>query len=1087
MTDVSIVTLLFTDLVGSTAQLERLGDDAAEQLRRTHFRLLRDAVAMHGGQEVKNLGDGLMVVFPSAVDAVGCAVAMQQAVHRHNERQAEHRLAVRVGLHVGEPIRDEADYFGKPVVIAKRLCDCAQGSQIVASDLVHSLVGTRGDYTFRDLGPLTLKGITEPHPACEVVWGPAEAPRVPLPPWLTAAEWTAFVGRTEDMARLRDAWDGVRAGQRRMVFVAGEPGIGKTRLALEFARAVHADGATVLFGRSSEETLIPYQPFVEGLQHYITACPLQVLWAQVGRHSGELNRLVPELAERVPDLPPPVRGDPEGERYRLFEAVAALLASAGKVAPVLVVLDDLHWADKPTLLLLKHLLRAPEPAPLLVLGAYRETELGRTHPLAETLADLRRDQVFDRLLLSGLDEEDVNVLVSTLAGHEILAAFTQAVHAQTEGNPFFVGEVLRHLAESGVIAQWEGRWRSELPLDRLGIPEGVKEVIGHRLSRLSDACNQVLGIAAVIGREFDLSVLEQVSELSGDRLLDVLEDAVTAAIIAEVPGVVGRYSFVHALIRETLYGELTTTRRVRLHRRIGEALERIAGANVEPYLAALAYHFLEAAPGGDVDKGIKYSTHAGERATRLLAYEEAAGHYERALEGLGRKEPRDDGRRCELLLTLGETLSRAGETEKAQHAFLRAAEIARQLGASEQFAHAAIGFAGRTSAGQVGVVDETLVGLLEEALNMLAATDGALRARMMARLAQALAFSEDRDRSASVAQPQVLADVLWRTQVPLWTPDNVEERLAVATELLQLAERAGEIELVFGGHGWRLNTLREIGDVPEAEKELQAYAQLAHELRQPFYLYFTYILSAGRALWKGQFEEAEQLIQQALALGQAVPQIAPQFFGAQMLTLRWEQGRLGELEEAVKSLVEQHPTVPGWRAALAHLYSETGREADARREFEHTAASDFADLPRDVVWPLAVSNLSEVCAYLGDARRAVVLYDLLKPYAHRCVYSGSIFLGSVSRPLGRLAATMGQWEEAARHFDDALEMNTRAGSRPWVAHTQHDYAHMLVARGEPGDRDKALELLTYALDTAQELGMKALLDKASELKRRVVT
>jgi len=546
-----------------------LGDDEARVLWRTHFRLLRNAVAARGGQEVKNLGDGLMVVFASALDALACAVAMQQAVLRHNQQHEErHQLQVRIGLHVGEPIRDEEDYFGTPVVVAKRLCDCAQGGQIVASDLVRRLVGSRGRYTFRDLGPLSLKGIAEPFPACEVAWeavaGAMAAP-IPLPPLLAGRERSTFVGRERELAHLRQHWASVRAGQRELVLLTGEPGIGKTRLAAEFALAAHAEGAILLFGHTDEEAALPYQPFVEALRHYVATCPLDELRVQLGATGAELTRLAPELAQRLPDLPvlPPAGSD--GERYRLFDAFTALLAEASRACPIILVLDDLYWADKPTLLLLKHIVRAPERSPLLILGAYRETELARTHPLSKALADLRRDGALQRVSLKGLDERDVGALIRAWAGQEAPPALVRAVHEHTEGNPFFIEEVLRHLAETGAIYQRDGRWVTDLTIAQMGIPEGVKEVIGRRLSRLSEDCNSVLTVASVIGREFDLAAVERASDLSGDRLLDLLEEAVAARVVAEVPHIVGRYSFSHALIHETLYDELTTTRRVRLH------------------------------------------------------------------------------------------------------------------------------------------------------------------------------------------------------------------------------------------------------------------------------------------------------------------------------------------------------------------------------------------------------------------------------------------------------------------------------------------------------------------------------------------
>ena len=615
------VTLLFTDLVSSTEFLEKLGDDDAEQLRRTHFRFLHDAIAARRGQEVKTVGDSLMVAFASAVDALASAVAIQQAVHRHNQVQnKDHHLHIRVGLHVGEPSRDDGDYFGTPVVVARRLCDSAQGGQILTSELLRDLVGSRGSFTFRGLGPLKLKGFTEPVQTCEILWEPAvDEPRadqtadepagpLPLPPLLASGERTTFVGREHERQELQQYWERAREGQRQLVLLTGEPGIGKTRLATEFALAAHAEGATILFGRCEEGSALAYQPFVEALRHYILACPLHDLRAQVGASASELGSLIPELTQRLPDLLPLQTLETQSESHGLLDAVASLLAKASQSKPIVLVLDDLHWAGKQTLLLLKHIVRSPERSPMLILGTYRDSEIARTHPLAETLADLRRDRGFQRISVTGLNKSEASLMIGAWRGQkappnsisavhtqpEALPTFISTVHERTEGNPFFIEEVLHHLEETGAIYQRNGRWMTDLTTAQLGIPESIKDVIDRRLLRLSEECNSVLTVASVIGREFGVDAIERASDLSGDRLLDLLEEAVAACVLAEVPQIVAQYRFSHALIHETLYDELTTTRRVRLH---GQTLQHADSNGVKlayevlgasgPYLIAL--------------------------------------------------------------------------------------------------------------------------------------------------------------------------------------------------------------------------------------------------------------------------------------------------------------------------------------------------------------------------------------------------------------------------------------------------------------------------------------------------------------------
>ena len=482
---------------------------------------------------------------------------------------------------------------------------------------------------------------------------PSVASGAPLPPapiLNPAMGVIGFVGREDELAMMLAVWDRATRGERQLILLAGEPGIGKTRLAVEFARRRAAEGATVLVGRSDEESLVPYQPFVEALSWYARVCPEPDLRAQLAAIGGgaELGQLIPELVRRIADLPVPASMNAVGQRYRLLETVRALLAAASAVRPTVLILDDLHWADKPTLLLLRHLVRPSDTAALCIVGTYRESELARTHPLAEMLADLRREQVVTRVSLRGLDEKQTRGLIDMVAGRDLPPRLTSLVVDSTDGNPFFIAEMLRHLSETGALTRL--REAAGFRVTDLGLPEGVKEVIGRRLSRLSEECNRALSLASVVGRDFDLDVLTALGDMAEDRLLDALDEAINAWLIGEIPGSPQRFTFMHALMRETLYGELTSTRRVRLHSRVGEASEQLAKGKPAPPLADLAYHFSQAAPAGTVDKAIDYATRAGDRAADALALEEAVRLYDMALQSLKFKVtgPEADARRVDL-------------------------------------------------------------------------------------------------------------------------------------------------------------------------------------------------------------------------------------------------------------------------------------------------------------------------------------------------------------------------------------------------------------------------------------------------------
>ena len=662
MTEPGIVTLLFTDLSGSTQLFEELGDEEADALRRAHFRVLRESVAARGGHEVKNLGDGLMVVFPSAVDAVGCAIEMQQAMSQHATAGGG-PVQVRVGLHVGEPIRDEDDYFGRSVIVARRLCDHAGGSQILASGLVKDLVGARGLYVFRDIGPVALKGLSEPLPAFEIAWELDSDEVIPLPGALSITESAGFVGRASDVDELIRSWKKAATGERQVVMLTGEPGIGKTRLAAEVARACHTDGACVLYGRSDEETVVPYQPFVEAMTHYISHAPAHRL-RQIARMAGnQLSRLIPELGHRIPGLSEPEAAEPETERFRLFEATAGFLDAIGASAPLVLVLDDLHWADKPTLQLLQHVLRRLETARVLILGTYRDVDLDRKHPLADVLSSMRRDHLYQRISLAGLSRDEVKELLEQAAGHEMDArgqALAEALHQETEGNPFFIEEVLRHLIETRQLYLKDGRWVSDVSdVSELGIPEGVREAIGRRLSRLSEAVNEVLSHAAVLGRSFEFPVAAGMVDLDEDALMDALDGALKAQLIVESSGMVPTYSFKHALVRQTLYDELSLPRKQKLHARAAIAIETAHPDALDEWIPALAAHYRLAGMAADQKKTLGYLTSAASQAAAVFAWEEAVEHLQGALE-VADEAGSSAEERARLFQSLGDLMYVAG-------------------------------------------------------------------------------------------------------------------------------------------------------------------------------------------------------------------------------------------------------------------------------------------------------------------------------------------------------------------------------------------------------------------------------------------
>ncbi len=895
---------------------------------------------------------------------------------------------------------------------------------------------------------------------------------------------SSFVGRAPELAELVGGLDDAFAGRGRLFLLAGEPGIGKSRLAEELIARARERGARVLVGRCWEAGGAPaYWPWVQSLRAFIREADRETLRAQLGAGAGELAQLLPEIGQLFPDLQEPPALDPHGARFRLFDATADFLRTASKGRPIVLVLDDLHAADAPSLLLLRFLARGLGSARMLFLGAYRDIDPAPGQPLTEMLAELAREPVTRRLALGGLSERDVTRYIELTAADIASPELAAGLHEKTEGNALFVGEIVRLLSREGVRRQHA----AEFPI---AIPQSVRDVIARRLAHLSQECNRVLVLASVLGREFALAALGRLAGVSDDELADLLDEALAARVVSDVPGGPDRLRFAHALIRDAQYQGITSVRRVRLHRRALEALETLYGGEPGPNLAELAYHSIA---GGDLGRGVGYAQRAGDRALGLLAYEEAARLYRIALDAHDRMDFGDEKARCMLLVKLGDAEGRAGNTPAAQALSLEAADIARRLGLPRELARAASSYGGMLSWKRAGD-DAQLVALLEEGLAALSDDDVELRARLMARLAGALRddpVRERRDRLSANAvelarrsgNPVALAHALNGRAAAIVGPDTVAECLALGRELRDVAERIGDKERTVDAHFIRLIAHQQAGAVADWEAELAAAGLVAESLRQPTQLWEVCAARATCALFAGRLIDAEELIERAVALGgRAQPAEAIPVHRLQLYALYDLRGGLEKVEPALRDVVAGYPARPEFRCALAHLHARLGRRAEAERTLADLAEDDFSAVPFDAEWLLAMSLLAETSALLGDPDSAAVLYRLLLPWAtFNAAEHPEGMRGSISRYLGLLATTTERCDDAAQHFEYALQTNERMGARPWLAHTQHDYAQLLLARDNAGDHRRALELNRHALATYRELGMDSWAEKASQL------
>jgi class 3 adenylate cyclase/tetratricopeptide (TPR) repeat protein len=1077
-----MVTFLLTDIEGSTTLWEAHRRTMGAALAR-HEALIAKAVMSHGGHLIKARGEGdsTLSVFERASDAVAAALALQETL-ASEARPDGIDLPTRMALHTGEAELRDGDYYGPPLNRAARLRSLARGGQIVLSRATADLVVDElpVGVTLTDVGGHRLKGLSRPEHVFVLLHPDIGAPSTLLAPTTEAHVESVFVGREAELDRLDAALEGALAGQGRLVLVAGEPGIGKTRIAEQLVARARARAARGVWGRCFEGEGAPaYWPWIQLLRAYAATRPATALRAELGAGATEVAQLLPEVAEAIPDLEPPLSLDPETARFRLFDAVASFLRRAARETGLVVVLDDLHWADRSSLLLLEFVARELAEPRLLLVGTYRDVEVSRHHPLSDTLAELIRQPVTSRLVLRGLSEAEVARCIAAVTGTEPTPEVVAAVHSQSEGNPFFVGEIARLLVS-------EDRLGADGHLD-LTIPEGVREVIDRRLNRLTESCNGVLAVAAVEGRDFDLNVVSQAAGVPASEVLETLDQAVDAHLVTEAGSGPGRYRFAHALVREVVYAGLRVTERVRLHHRVGEAIERHSQPDLDARLAELAHHFLQSSTIGDADKAVEYASRAGKLALDMLAYEQAAGHFEGALQALELTPPGDGYRRGELLLVLGEAQRAAGDLAAARASYEQAAAAAKRIGAAELLAQAALGLGVEFT---VGVVDDVEVRLLGEALTALGDVDSQLRARVLARLAKALLWTRQEDHRAALSEqavqvarrvgdPGTLAAVLHDRHMAIWGFANAEERLAITGEEIDLAEGCGDRDLAVRARASRIANLLELGDMQTMEIEIARHDHETHRLRQLQYRWHIPLLRASQAAIAGRFAEAEQLAEEGLAVGRRTHHQGVLLFHlGVVIAIRFGQGRFPEVLDVLQETDQRYPSLAVWRCAVAYALVEAAGDNEALVEFERQVKDEFALVPRDHLWTTCMAFLGLTCAALHDADRAAKLYELLLPYArynNRMTRIGIGSLGPIAHYLGLLAVTMARWDAAADHFHAATQMSTRMAAPVFLANSRYHYAQTLLAT--PDREKEARELIDQALAGAHALGVRLQLER----------
>jgi class 3 adenylate cyclase/tetratricopeptide (TPR) repeat protein len=1062
----SITTILFTDLVSSTELIRRLGDDGAQRIFERHHAILSDLLSEGGGEELQWLGDGLMAAFSSTAEAVRCAVAMQSSTLQSVSGE---RLAIRIGLNVGEILQQDtgSGYFGTPLVVARRLCDSAASGQILASNVVSGLLAGRQAFRFRDLGLLELKGIGDRVGACEVLYE-TEQPAA-------AFARTPFVGREAELEQLLRAVERAKNGHGGLVMVVGEPGIGKTRTIEEASSRARNAGFRLLWGRCYEgEGSPPYGPFAEILAEVSKEADSAELRKDLGSYGIVMARIAPGLRDRLPDVPEPPALQPDEERYRLLDAVAQYLTVVSRRTPLLLVLDDLHWADGGTIVLLRHLGRLAQSSAILIVGAYRDVELDRSHLLGEALSVLRRETDYERVVLKGLDQRHVGELLETIAAREVPEAFRNAIAEETEGNPFFIREILLHLVEAGKLHHQDGRWTSRYSVEEMGIPEGVRQVIGRRLSRLSPDANQLLAAAAGFQGAFRFDLATAVAGLDEKAALDALDEALDAHLLRAGP-TPEAYDFTHALIRHTLYAEMNPSRQVRLHRRIAEEMERAYGDGATEHAGEIAreYHRSATLPGAA--KGVPMCLAAAERAEAGAAHEEVAVFLRMALELL----PESDSRRARILGRVGLALAWSQQLDEAVTVAERAAdEIARTEGtdaAAEYLADAA-------DAIWLGSFHRLAWRLAQKGLRFVGSRD-----IVWARLA-----IHDLTRREAL-DPN-------HPGIPIDTPERHELFEVICRNLGRTALGATTSDWMCASFSSRADVLERAG-------------------QHPSFLMF----------WAGEFRAALVLFE---AFGEQCIQVGQLALAAISLTVAARAHyAIGEIELADRiraravEIATRLPRMPVLEVMMAAMHDfrsvYRGEEIEQSLARTLTLATESAIENQWVISPLhGVSVL--LCGFLGKVEQALSLLEKALPAIERapgsaanytlmidCACGGLWYLGRADHvvviernlrektlgpdfryehcdarlAMARLCALQARWDDAADWFARARAVLEEQGARPLRAITDLDEALMYIRRQAPGDRERAAKLLGLAIAQFNKIGMPGWTRRAEELLR----
>lgn len=895
-----------------------------------------------------------------------------------------------------------------------------------------------------------------------------------------------IVGRTRELESFRAAFDRMLTGHRQLLLISGEPGIGKTRCCEALADVAEDQGALVLWGRCREEAgAPPYWPWVQILRAYVDASSLDEVRLTMGAAAKDIAALVPDLLESSDNTESAgVIGDSSSARFRIFDAIRQFFHHAAQQVPLTLVLDNLHWADAPSLSLLEFLYQELTRSRLLFVGTYRDAEASRKTPLLQTLGGLSGDSDVQRVHLTGLSQTSIAEVAERLCDVRLSESAIQLIYQQTDGNPLFAIELIKVLIDEsagGEIATLHTR-----------IPAGVHETIGRRLIRLSDRCNELLCVAAVHGRQFTARDISATNGEDVQRVLIDLEPAVDAGILQCDADTPDSYQFTHALIRETIYEDLAVAERLRLHGRAGDALTSIHSAHLDPALTRIAHHYYQAAALGHSDKAVAFAFRAAESAARIYAYEDALLHYERAVTILETGGLTHDERLARAYILKGTALKHLGQVHDSIDMLLHAVNRTRVLGSAELLVDVLILLAMSTQ----HVAQQHIVPLLKHALEVLPKSDSDARAKALATLAFAERTSTDKSQiNLMVNQALDMAsrtcDAASRcacyqltTMALRGDPENLRRRLSIGKEYIDVARAAGGAELLAEAYHWQALNYFESGQIQELEALLDHYESLS-TARFGLHQYRSSAFRVTLALLRGDWNNLESRIEGLMKLGTKTRRDdADGVYGAQMFALNRDRGGLHAVAPQIKEIVA-NPSARMWEPGLMLICAEIGLITEAREIFGRLAAENFSAICQDDMYVACLAFCAETCCALQDLGRAASLYQLLLPYAGQTVnHPTAVCFGAADLYMATLACASNRPDLAREHFHQALILNRAMRAWPALARTLFRYGAFLLAQDADAEQRRlGLQQLREAEQLARRIGMSRLVVDIEPLLR----